>query len=455
MNLPESFRTQIQALLGNEADTFFQALHSEIPVSLRLNNGVKFLEESFYSTFEKVLWCDRGYYLPSRPVFTLDPLFHAGMYYVQEAASMYLEQCVKQIVGENNEPQIALDLCAAPGGKSTHLANLLPQNSLLVSNEIIRSRANILHENIVKWGNPNCVVTNNDPKDFSALNHFFDIILVDAPCSGEGMFRKDTGAINEWSEANVKLCAERQQRILADVWGALKPNGYLIYSTCTYNLLENEQNVEWLLREFDAEPVNIPFSDEWGVTPSFVDGIYAARFFPHKTQSEGLFMAVLKKRCDNSSFRKIKSVRSSFQKLNKNFDFVKEWINNYDNKTFIQHANTIYALPTEYINEIELLTKHLKVLQTGIAIGEIKGKDVIPSAALALNKQIDRRQFVVWEVDTDTALNYLRRNSITAQADMPKGYILLTYKQTPLGWIKNIGNRTNNLYPQEWRIRHL
>src|SRR5690606_4280290 len=205
--------------------------------SIRLN-PFKPTELDFYLS-EQVQWCDRGYYLANRPQFTLDPLFHAGAYYVQEASSMFIAHII-QTLGLDKEALFAADVCAAPGGKSTLLNSYLHPNSLLLSNEIIKSRSIILQENLTRWGASNVVVSNNDPSAFRRLPGFFDLLLVDAPCSGSGMFRKDEDAIDEWSEANVKLCSERQQRILSEVLTALKTNGYLIYSTCSYSQEENE-----------------------------------------------------------------------------------------------------------------------------------------------------------------------------------------------------------------------
>ena len=388
LNLQELFRQQMRNLLGAEYNAFEQALQTEAPVSIRLNQLPKISGEDQYSNPDKVLWSNNAFYLPERPVFTLDPLFHAGTYYVQEAASMYLEQCVNHIIKDLQKP-IILDLCAAPGGKSTHLANLLPDSSLLISNEIIRSRANILHENITKWGKPNCIVTNDDPLNFTPLNNFFDIILVDAPCSGEGMFRKDPNAINEWSEDNVKLCAERQQRILANIWGSLKPNGYLIYSTCTYNTLENEKNIEWLANEFGAISIPVNTLDEWNISPSSSNTVHAARFFPHKTRGEGLFMAIVQKPDNNERNFRLKNEKSVFQKLSKEFHHINNYLLNPDKFSLVQRENTIHALPSVYLQEIDTIRKWLQILSAGIHIGDIKCKDIIPSVGIALSTEIN------------------------------------------------------------------
>src|ERR1035437_5315934 len=258
MNLPEAFVINTKKLLGKEYQEFEKALEENPPTSIRVNNKI-----AYQPSYEQVAWCNSGYYLKERPLFTADPLFHAGAYYVQEASSMFLYQAVKQ---HFPEAQTVLDLCAAPGGKSTLLSQALKESSLLVSNEIVRSRAYILAENLIKWGNPNIVVTNNDPKDFGRLPGYFDAIVVDAPCSGEGMFRKDPGAIQEWSEYNVTLCAARQKEILSSVWDTLKTDGILVYSTCTFNREENEENVRWICEELGAGLLRIDLKGNPDIT---------------------------------------------------------------------------------------------------------------------------------------------------------------------------------------------
>jgi len=449
MNLPQSFINQITPILGNETADFLEALQTESPVSIRLNNKIETTEK------ERVKWCETGFYLPERPLFTADPLFHAGAYYVQEASSMFVEQAVCQHFPK--EPLRVLDLCAAPGGKSTHLSSLLPENSLLVSNEIIRSRAYILTENLVKWGNANVVACNNAPQDFAGLYSFFDAVLVDAPCSGEGMFRKDETAIVEWSPENVRKCAERQRDILLNVWLALKTGGILIYSTCTYNRQENEENVQWIIRELGAEFLPLKTEKEWGITVSD----FGYRFYPHKTRGEGFFLAVLRKTADEnerachcgldpqSHRKRDKQKGIAGQARN---DELKKLLKNPENWQISISENKITALPKGRVEEIEFLQKKLKIMHAGIPLAEQKGKDFIPETALALSKNIDLEKVNAFEIDLQTALRFLQKESIEI-LQAPKGYVLLTYKNTPVGWVKNLGNRANNLYPAEWRIR--
>jgi 16S rRNA C967 or C1407 C5-methylase (RsmB/RsmF family) len=284
MFLPQDFVNRTKILLGDEFSEFENALENTAPTTIRVNDKMV-----YQASDDKVTWCENAYYLAERPLFTADPFIHAGVYYVQEASSMFLYQAIKQHFGN---AQTVLDLCAAPGGKSTLISQSLSESALLVSNEIIRSRAYILVENLIKWGNPNVVVTNNEPKDFDCLPNFFDAMVIDAPCSGEGMFRKDVGAIKEWSEYNVKLCSTRQREIVTAVWDSLKTDGILVYSTCTFNREENDENVEWICNELGAEIVNLDLNGNQDISVTE----YGYRFYPHKTRGEGFFLSVMRKK---------------------------------------------------------------------------------------------------------------------------------------------------------------
>jgi len=291
---PPNFLNSIAGSPGLDAENFSKAHQTaESPTSIRLNP----FKPSTIKGHEKVAWCTEGYYLNSRPSFTFDPLFHAGCYYVQEASSMFISHILYYINKEDDSIKV-LDLCAAPGGKSTLISSALKENDLLVANEIIKTRVPVLTDNLTRWGTANTIVSNNDPKDFGKVKGFFDIILVDAPCSGSGMFRKDPNAMNEWSEANVNLCHQRQERILADVYPALKEDGYLIYSTCSYSMEENEDILDWLCNEFDLESIRIPVKDDWGIveSQSSQNKAWGYRFYPDKVKGEGLFAACLKKK---------------------------------------------------------------------------------------------------------------------------------------------------------------
>ena len=301
MQLPEDFIRETRQLMGEERfNSYLEAFEEEAPVSIRLNPRTQRGQSPCVLAASDVPWCEEGYYLEGRPQFTFDPLFHAGCYYVQEAASMFVTHVLREL--SNLSPLNALDMCAAPGGKSTAMLSVLPEGSTLVSNEPIPTRAQILLENITKWGAKNCIVTNNYPRDFKKAKTKFDLILCDVPCSGEGMFRKDPATISEWSMQNLEKCWRLQREIVADAWECLNPGGILIYSTCTFNTKENEENVRWMMEEYDAEPIDIPIDPSWHITGSLLDGFDAPvyRFIPGITRSEGLFVCVLKKRGEDT-----------------------------------------------------------------------------------------------------------------------------------------------------------
>ena len=484
MNLPASFIDYTRALLGNEEyEKLAVALQQEPPVSIRLNEKLGALSQnagaahsSFFihhSSLNKVPWASGGYYLDERLTFTFDPLFHAGCYYVQEASSMFVEQVLRQYV---SAPVMMLDLCAAPGGKSTHARSVLPEGSLLVANEVIRNRSQVLAENLTKWGNPDVVVTNNDPADFSALSSFFDVILTDVPCSGEGMFRKDPVAVEEWSPENVEICWQRQRRIIADIWPCLKPGGILIYSTCTYNTKEDEENVRWIQEEFGAELLPLDVWEEWNITGNLLDGegeslksfpVY--HFLPHKTKGEGFFLAALRKpEVEENvvfSFSKVKAAKKKDKKggavtsspvSKENRTLAGSWLNseNAERYALLAEEKEVKAFPQQYVDELAAMKQYLKVVQAGVLIGEVKGKDLSPAHALAMSASLLRQDaFDTEEVSYEQAIAYLRKEAIALSETAPRGYVLLTYRNIPLGFVKNIGNRANNLYPQEWRIR--
>lgn len=437
MELPIEFVNRMHQLLGDEeSNNFFAALEQPSPVSIRLNpDKIKNAELIINnSQFKPVPWCSTGYYLDERLTFTFDPLFHAGVYYVQEASSMFLEQVINQFI---ERPVLALDLCAAPGGKSTHLRSLLPDGSLLVANEVIRNRSNILAENLTKWGHPDVMVTNNDPADFSATGVQFDVILADVPCSGEGMFRKDPAAINEWSLANVDVCWRRQRRIITDIWSSLKPGGMLIYSTCTYNIYENEENIRWITSELGGTALKPLIPDEWNIAGDITGSdLPVFRFLPHRVKGEGFFLAILQKNREDITENNFKPSMPATKKNKKP-----------------QPDIQLNIAPSCFTDEQQRLTTKLKVLQNGVITGSVKGKDIIPSHALAMADVPERNKFTRFELNYEQAITYLRRESIILPANASRGYLLLTYKDIPLGFVKNIGNRANNLYPAEWRIR--
>jgi len=397
-----------------------------------------------------VPWCSEGYYLDTRPSFTFDPLFHAGCYYVQEASSMFIAHIVKYI--KRAEPVKILDLCAAPGGKSTLLNSEMTADDLLVANEIIKTRVPVLADNLSRWGTANAIVTNNDPKDFTHLTDFFDIILVDAPCSGSGMFRKDPAAMNEWSEANVNLCHQRQERILADIYPALKEDGYLIYSTCSYSHEENEGILDWLCTEFALETVRIPIDREWGIveTQSTDKKAWGYRFYPGKVRGEGLFAACLKKKESSGNLLSFKN--NNNQKLaSGEFELVKDYINNPSAYYFFKVNDDWLAINHQHKESMNLLQHHLYLKKSGVRIGKLAGKDLVPDHELALSTIVNKDAVLQTELDHGQAIQYLRRDNLIIDTT-EKGWSLMTYNGHALGWAKLLPNRINNYYPKELRI---
>ena len=444
MKLNADFVNRTENLFGKEIyDRFVQALEVEPVVSVRHKEKKQFASEECRA----VPWSAQGRYLASRPVFTADPLFHAGCYYVQEASSMFVEQVVKQYV---NEPVRALDLCAAPGGKSTHLLSLLPQGSMLVSNEPMPLRAQILAENITKWGNPASMVTKNMPSDFAGFKDFFDFILVDAPCSGEGMFRKEPKAVEQWSVSNVQMCAERQKEILSDIWPSLRPGGLLVYSTCTYNSEENEQNVRWIAEELGAEVLELNISSDWGVTGALVDDKPVYRFIPGVAEGEGFFLAVLRKDGD-ATLAQPRQLRWQ-QAPSKIKAAVETYVQDAELFNFVQNGDVITAMPKEHTAAMLALQQKLCVLHCGLPIVTMKNNKMLPMHPLAMSTSLRKEAFNIVELEQEQALMYLHRETLSLPSQ-PMGYLLLTYKNVPIGFVKNVGNRANNLYPAEWRIR--
>lgn len=452
-HLPEDFIQYTRELLGTERfDSLQEALCEEPAVSIRLNPfKVDTSHAKVCNEDGKVAWCDHAYYLQERPNFTFDPLLHAGVYYVQEASSMFVHHVLRQYV---QTPVTMLDLCAAPGGKTTTARAALPEGSLLVCNEPMRQRVQILAENMQKFGHPDVIVTHNFPKDFAKSKLAFDVILADVPCSGEGMFRKDDGAIGEWSLLNVDKCWKLQREIVADIWDNLKEGGLLIYSTCTFNDKENEQNVRWIAENLGADILPVDVESTWNILPAIRQDFPAYRFMPGKTRGEGLFMAVLRKhgQAEDRATNMPKRKTDGKQEKDK-WQIPKQWLRNEAAYTYYIYKEQVNAIPARWASKYEAAQKTLKVIHAGVCLGTIKGKDLIPDQSLALSIDLNRKLFPVLETDYEQAIAFLRKETVSLSQDMPKGFVLLTYRNTPIGFVKNIGNRANNLYPQEWRIK--
>jgi 16S rRNA C967 or C1407 C5-methylase (RsmB/RsmF family)/NOL1/NOP2/fmu family ribosome biogenesis protein len=448
-NFPPHFLEDLNAEPGFDRQNFIDAHQLEpAPTSIRVNP----FKSSVLKTDSQVPWCTEGFYLDIRPSFTFDPLFHAGAYYVQEASSMFIAHIMNTIRPQKDSPIKVLDLCAAPGGKTTLLNSALQSSDLLVANEIIKTRVPVLSDNLNRWGTSNTIITNNDPKDFNGIHSFFDVVLVDAPCSGSGMFRKDPAAMNEWSEGNVALCHQRQERILADIYPALKEDGYLIYSTCSYSHQENEDILDWLCTEFGLESVRIPINKDWGIveTKSPLKEVWGYRFYPGKVKGEGLFAACLRKKESSGGLSNYKN--NGQQKLPaKEMDIVKGYINNADDFYFFKVNEDWLAINREHKESLNILHRHLYIKKSGVRIGKLAGNDLIPDHELALSLAINKDVVLSTALNKEQAIQYLRRDNIDMEIT-GKGWSLMTYEGLALGWAKLLPNRINNYYPKEIRI---
>lgn len=447
MKLNEDFITQINNLLpGDEARALLQAIESGEPVvSVRFNDIKGFIPPAL---LERVPWCEMGAYLSERPQFTFDPHFHAGSYYVQDASSMFIYHVIKKLI---SKPVNYLDLCAAPGGKTTAALQALPHGSRVVANEIVTARAQVLRENVIKWGFDNCMVTNDSPKTLGMLENCFDIIAADVPCSGEGMFRKDEEAVAQWSPQLVAQCVARQREILASIWPALKPGGLLIYSTCTYNLEENERMALYIARKLGARFVEVHVEKSWNITGDLSgNDIPCYRFMPHRTRGEGLFLCVLQK-VESAEWRVQSAKPPRQKKQNVASTIPKEALSWLKGDYELSNNNGIITAANKNLKEQISANIKLHIIKgLDIEVGTIKGNKIIPSHQLAMSHMLNDGYFPNCEVDYCTAIAYLRGESITINA--PRGFILITYQNAVLGFANNLGNRANNLYPKSWRI---
>ncbi|MDR3680512.1 MAG: RNA methyltransferase [Flavipsychrobacter sp.] len=443
--LPGALLQQLQSVEGFD-EAAFKAAHQEPAVTSVRLHPVK--GSDLYGQNKAIPWCPDGRYLPQRPVFTTDPAYHAGAYYVQEASSMFLDYMFRQVVGNKTGLRV-LDLCAAPGGKSTLIASLLDRDSLLISNEVIRPRSSILEENMIRWGYSNTWVTSNDPRDFGKIPGYFDVIVADVPCSGSGLFRKDEKALDEWSIDNVNLCSQRQQRILADVWPALKQDGILIYATCSYSPQEDEEILDWLADTYDAATVKVDLPEDWGVVAvtSKKRGMCGYRFFPDKIQGEGFFIAAIQKKDVSERLRYPRFKTANNRQLQEQASFLLQ----PQDYCFLQTDNYTIAINPQHEEDLQILQKTLYFRKAGIALGEAAGKDWLPAHNIALSVDT-AKDLAHFEVNKEQALHYLKKEEMGVLPD-GKGWYMVTYNGLGLGWLKALGNRANNYLPKNWRIR--
>ena len=446
--LPAEFVATMRGALGEDAEKLFAALDTEPAVSLRLNPAKP--AECFDG--EVVGWCKWGRYLAERPQFTLDPHLHGGAYYVQEASSQFVAHLLSN---HDMEGAKVLDMCAAPGGKSTIYSTLVGRRGLVVANDISHSRAMALADNVQRWGMGNVVVTCNEPVHIGAFTHWFDVVAVDAPCSGEGMFRKMEEARSEWTPSSPEVCAERQREILAEAWRVLRPGGTLIYSTCTFNPTEDEGVVQWLVQEYGDEleaSERVHVEDAWGVVRSDIGAFQCFHFYPHKARGEGFFAAIARK-SDGAVRRSMPKARRKLFSMPSKAD-VKElsrWVDDASEHTFMMVGEDIYAYNVAMADAIVTLSENLSVVYSGVAMGRIFKQKLKPEHPLALYVGLNRDVVPIVDVSLEDAVEYLRKNDIAA-SQFSEGINVVGYHGVPIGFIKRIGTRCNNMYPKDLRI---
>jgi 16S rRNA C967 or C1407 C5-methylase (RsmB/RsmF family)/NOL1/NOP2/fmu family ribosome biogenesis protein len=450
--LPEEFKTTLCRALGDdEAASLFSALDTEPEVSIRLNP----MKPTTTFDGESVGWSAMGRYLASRPQFTLDPHLHGGAYYVQEASSQFVGYLLKEY---NLQGCRILDMCAAPGGKSTIYSTLVGCEGLVVANDISRSRTLALADNVQRWGMGNVVVTNNEPQHISAFKHWFDVVAVDAPCSGEGMFRKMEEARTEWSASAPEQCAERQREILSEAWQALRPGGTLLYSTCTFNPTEDEGVVEWLMSEYgsELEAVDSIYVDEkWGITTCRIGVFQCFHFYPHKARGEGFFAAVARK-VEGTQRRQSPKARRKIFTLPAKSDIMEleRWVDDASQMAFRQIGDVIYGYHRAVVDDVVALSEVLSVVYSGVCMGQIFKRKLRPEHALALFVGMNRGVVPDVELSEEDAVDYLRRQDIVA-SQFEEGINRVMYRGIAIGFVKRIGARCNNMYPNALRIMKL
>jgi 16S rRNA C967 or C1407 C5-methylase (RsmB/RsmF family)/NOL1/NOP2/fmu family ribosome biogenesis protein len=443
--IPTEFIKNIQSILGDEVHDFINSLETSQQPTIRWNT-----KKVNFENGKDIPWEKNAEIKAINTVFANDPLWHAGAYYVQESSSMFLGYVFQKLLLDKN-PLIMLDLCASPGGKATQLLNLIHENSFLVANEIHPQRNVILRENLTKWGSPNCIVTQSDTRYFKKINEYFDAVVVDAPCTGEGLWRKNNEAIKEWSPKNIFMCANRQQEILADIAPSIKVGGYLIYSTCTFNTTENENQIQNLLDSKIFELVSIPH--EFDEICSDKDYFYH-HFYPHKTMGSGFFIAVLKKvrSLDYIETFNTKSFQFDYFKCP---NFLEKFLKNSNEFTVLNENNEWIVLPKKMLEILFFLYPILKIKQKGIVLGKMLNKEkIIFDYSFALSNIINKLAFQKIELNLSEAISYLKKNDLQiVLADNIGEQALVYFENIPLGWVKILENKLKNQLPLDQRLR--
>ena len=444
IELPEKFVEMLGGMPGHEGVAKALA-EEESPVSVRLNPAKK-MRVPLPETAERIAWEQDGFYLAERPQFTFHTGLYDGRFYVQDASSMILGEAVRRIVGDRTEPLCYLDACAAPGGKTTAAIASLPARSFVLANEYDSSRINALIDNLQRWGSPYYAVSCCDGRRLERVGEIFDIVAADVPCSGEGMMRKNETAATQWSPSLIEQCAELQREIVTAVWKTLKPGGYLIYSTCTFNTQENEDNVRWMCESLGAETIDLGLADFSGVHPALDSNIYGARFLPGSVRGEGQFVAIVRKPADAESGC---VPRLSMPRKTVN---IPDWLNG-EYAGFQDDKGSIYAVAKEYAPLVAHLMSKVNIRVPGTPVAETKGKELRPLHGLATSLALRAGAFSIAEVDYAVAMAFLRGEAITLSDDVVRGYVLVSHNGNRLGWVKNLGSRANNLVPAFNRIK--
>lgn len=444
MKVPQTLINSLQNIQGFNESTFIKAHENEVsPTSIRIN---PFKNSDFFIDEVPVIWSNYGKYLSSRSDFSLNPLYHAGTFFVQEATSMYLEQILKNTVDLSQDLKV-LDLCAAPGGTSTLIASLITPDSLLISNDVIQTRSNHLSDNLTKWGTMNAIVTNNDPKDFMRLFGFFDVLVIDAPSSSSGLFRKDPNILKEWSVANVSTWALKQKKIISDAWSSLKQGGILIYSTSSYSKEENEDIVDWIETTFNAEHLTAKNTEILG-GEVISEGSF--RLFPDQVKGEGFFITAFKKKSSEKEvfIRSGKPIKNNNRRTER--EIFRNWIEDIDTHTWFEKNGDYFLINPTHEHAINLIQFNFNLRKVGTKIGKLSNKDLIPDHELAMSIFLSQKTNKV-ELSPEEANKYLRREEFVLE-EVIKGWSLMTFKDFGLGWAKILPNRINNYYPKELRI---
>ena len=472
--LPDIFLSETRVLLGDRLfGSFMEAMDNEAPVSIRLNPFKPSGKEDLLRRLEissEVPWCKDGFYLSRRPQFTFEPWFHAGKFYVQEASSMFISHVLTSWTEQkgSDKPLTVLDLCAAPGGKSTAAISSLPKGSIVVANEPIRQRASVLAENMCKWGNSYSMVTCAKPSEWAASGLLFDVVICDVPCSGEGMFRKDPDSISEWNPQSPGRHQKLQKEIVDEGWKCLREGGLMIYSTCTLNSTENEDVINYMLCRYPSSLLRVSCPESWRIIGSLgshdLEGVY--RFIPGMAKGEGLFMASLIKggKSDNSSSAPKSGINTLYKGKTRNNPRysgsgrqvkadISPWIESPEEFDVFSVKNSLVAIPKSMTSLFVDASDCLNVILAGIEIGRIGREGLEPSHALSMSSALKRGSFPETNLSLSDSIDYLRRYCLTLPPSVPKGFVLACNDGVPMGWLKNVGPRANNSYPLEWRIK--